>query len=64
MSDSLDATASLDRASKYTKYLRNVQYATPDNLQARIRLHVKYATSPIRFPEWFFEQIDTDLDCI
>ena len=58
VSDSLDATAALDRASKYTKYLRNVQYATPDNLHARIRLHVKYATSPIRFPEWFFEQID------
>ena len=63
MSESLDATASLDRASKYTKYLRKVQYATPDNLQARIRLHVKYATSPIKFPEWFFEQIDLSAAC-
>ena len=45
-------------ASAYTKYLRNIQYAAPDNLQARIRLHAKYSSSEIKFPEWFFGQID------
>jgi SAM-dependent methyltransferase len=58
MSESNGADTTSREASNYTQYLRNVQYATPNNLQARIRLHAKYATSPITFPEWFFEQID------
>lgn len=58
MNSSNDTDTTSRDSSKYTRYLRNVQYATPDNLQARIRLHAKYATSDITFPEWFFEQID------
>ncbi|HTT60093.1 MAG TPA: methyltransferase domain-containing protein [Acidimicrobiales bacterium] len=58
MSDSKDAPATTHDASTYTRYLRHVQYATPDNLQARIRLHAKYATSPITFTQWFFSKID------
>ncbi|MGC2168639.1 MAG: class I SAM-dependent methyltransferase [Acidimicrobiales bacterium] len=58
MSDSNDVDATSRDTSKYNQYLRNVQYVTPDNLQARIRLHAKYATSPITFSGWFFEQID------
>jgi SAM-dependent methyltransferase len=57
MDDGTVETASAGTLT-YTQYLRDVQYAAPDNLQARIRLHVKNATSPIKFPEWFFEQID------
>ncbi|MGC2485140.1 MAG: class I SAM-dependent methyltransferase [Acidimicrobiales bacterium] len=58
MSDLSEANTASGEATKYTQYLRDIQYAAPDNLQARIRLHVKYATSPIKFPAWFFEQID------
>ncbi len=58
MGEPNDADTTSGDTSGYTQYLRNVQYATPDNLQARIRLHAKYATSAITFPEWFLEQID------
>jgi SAM-dependent methyltransferase len=58
VSDSYGADTTSREASKYTNYLRNIQYATPDNLQARIRLHAKFATSPVEFPQWFFAQVD------
>jgi SAM-dependent methyltransferase len=43
---------------RYEAYLRDVQYATPDNLNARILLHVKYATSPVSWFEWLHSQIE------
>jgi SAM-dependent methyltransferase len=44
--------------SRYNNYLRTVQYATPDNLNARILLHAKYATSSIGWWEWLHGQIE------
>jgi len=44
--------------SRYNNYLRNVQYATPDNLNARILLHAKYATSSVGWWEWLHGQIE------
>jgi SAM-dependent methyltransferase len=44
--------------SRYNNYLRHVQYATPDNLSARILLHAKYATSSVSWWEWLHDQMD------
>jgi SAM-dependent methyltransferase len=44
--------------SRYNDYLRHVQYATPDNLNARILLHAKYATSSVSWWEWLHRQIE------
>lgn len=41
----------------YERYLRDVQYAQPDNLNARLRLHAKYSTSPLRWFEWLHQQM-------
>jgi len=35
------------------------QYRTPDNLQARIRLHERFGTNPQRWPHWAFDRILT-----
>ena len=35
-----------------------MQYATPDNLNARILLHAKYATSSVSWWEWLHSQIE------
>jgi ubiquinone/menaquinone biosynthesis C-methylase UbiE len=47
-----------DRDSGYDAYLRNVQYATPDNLNARILLHLKYATTSVNWWGWLHSQIE------
>jgi ubiquinone/menaquinone biosynthesis C-methylase UbiE len=39
------------------QYLKEKQYKTPDNLQARINLHVKFGTNPYRWPLWVFDQL-------
>jgi SAM-dependent methyltransferase len=44
--------------TRHNNYLRHVQYATPDNLNARILLHSKYATSSISWWEWLHGQVD------
>jgi SAM-dependent methyltransferase len=31
------------------------QYATADNLRARIALHERFSTSPVPYPEWVFD---------
>jgi SAM-dependent methyltransferase len=54
----MEQTPNSERDSRYDNYLRNVQYATPDNLNARILLHVKYATSPVSWFEWLHGQIE------
>jgi ubiquinone/menaquinone biosynthesis C-methylase UbiE len=37
--------------------LRTDQYATGANLSARIALHARFSTSPIRWHEWLFERM-------
>jgi SAM-dependent methyltransferase len=44
--------------ARYNNYLRHVQYATPDNLNARILLHAKYATSSVSWWEWLHGHMD------
>jgi len=39
------------------KYLKEEQYKTPTNLQARINLHRSYSTNPIPWHQWIFDQI-------
>jgi SAM-dependent methyltransferase len=39
-------------------YLRNSQYRTPDNLNARILLHSKYGTSSVGWFDWIHTQIE------
>ena len=39
------------------QYLKEHQYKTPDNLQARINLHVKFGTNPYGWPRWVFDQL-------
>jgi SAM-dependent methyltransferase len=56
MTERSDSTKPLPLDSRYERYLRNVQYAQPDNLNARLRLHAKYSTSPIRWFEWLHQQ--------
>jgi SAM-dependent methyltransferase len=46
----------MTESSQYERYLRDVQYAQPDNLNARLRLHAKYSTSPVRWFEWLHQQ--------
>lgn len=40
--------------------LKSSQYATQNNLSARIQLHEKYSTSPIDYTEWIFDQMLAD----
>ncbi len=56
MSESLDSPDPQPLDSPYRRYLRNVQYAQPDNLNARLRLHAKYSTSPMSWFEWLHQQ--------
>ncbi len=39
------------------KYLKEEQYKTPTNLQARINLHRSYSTNPTPWHQWIFDQI-------
>lgn len=56
MTESSQSTNPSPLDSRYERYLRNVQYAQPDNLNARLRLHAKYSTSPISWFEWLHQQ--------
>jgi ubiquinone/menaquinone biosynthesis C-methylase UbiE len=38
-------------------YLRDHQYKTPDNLQARITLHRRFGTSPYAWQTWVYDQL-------
>ena len=38
-------------------YIRTTQYGTPDKLQARVNLHVRYRTAPVPWFTWMVEQI-------
>lgn len=44
------------RDRRYERYLRDVQYARPDNLNARLLLHAKYSTSPTGWFDWLHQQ--------
>jgi len=57
MTESSDPTSPWSLKSQYDRYLRNVQYACPDNLNARLSLHAKYSTSPISWFEWIHQQM-------
>ena len=39
-------------------YLRTRQYKTPENLQARMALHVKYSRAEVPWYEWLVGQVD------
>lgn len=39
-------------------YLRQKQYRTSENLQARINLHQRFSTNPIPWYQWISDQID------
>jgi SAM-dependent methyltransferase len=56
MTESSDPASRPSIDSQYERYLRDVQYAQPGNLNARLRLHAKYSTSPIRWFEWLHRQ--------
>lgn len=45
-------------AARDREYLRDVQYATTTNLNARISLHRRYSTSTVDWFDWLFEQLD------
>lgn len=40
------------------EFLRNQQYRTADNLNARIALHVRFSTNPVGIHSWLFHQLD------
>jgi len=40
------------------EYLRNDQYRTPDNLNARINLHERYSTNDYGWFKWVFDQFN------
>jgi len=40
------------------KYLKESQYRTADNLNARINLHKKFSTNPIDWHDWVYSQFD------
>jgi SAM-dependent methyltransferase len=44
-------------------YLREDQYRTPDNLNARIRLHVGFSTNAYGWFRWVFDQYDLPENC-
>ena len=58
MSESSESSRSESRGTRYNRYLRDVQYAEPDNLNARLRLHAKYSTSPVGWFEWLHHQFN------
>ncbi|PKO16909.1 MAG: class I SAM-dependent methyltransferase [Chloroflexi bacterium HGW-Chloroflexi-10] len=39
------------------KYLRDIQYKTPNNLNARIQLHQRFSTNPIDWQFWVFQKL-------
>jgi ubiquinone/menaquinone biosynthesis C-methylase UbiE len=39
------------------KHLRHQQYKTPDNLNARVNLHVRFRTNPYPWHRWVFDQL-------
>jgi SAM-dependent methyltransferase len=58
MRESSESTTPPSLDARYNRYLRDVQYARPDNLNARLRLHAKYSTSPVTWFDWLHQQID------
>ena len=56
MAESRESMNPSSRNARYDRYLRNVQYAVPDNLNARLRLHAKYSTSPLSWFDWLHQQ--------
>jgi SAM-dependent methyltransferase len=56
MAESTESAPASSPASRYTRYLRGVQYAQPDNLNARLELHAKYSTAPVGWFEWLHQQ--------
>jgi SAM-dependent methyltransferase len=56
MSKNSESSNALPRDTRYNRYLRDVQYARPDNLNARLRLHAAYSTSPLSWFEWLHQQ--------
>jgi ubiquinone/menaquinone biosynthesis C-methylase UbiE len=42
-------------------HLQNVQYRSPDRLDARIRLHKLFGTNPVDFHHWILDQTRADL---
>jgi SAM-dependent methyltransferase len=57
MDQSSDSPDPAPPDSHYEHYLRTVQYARPDNLNARLRLHAKYSTSPVSWFAWLHQQV-------
>lgn len=43
--------------TSYAEYLKEHQYASGSNLNARIRIHQQYSTNPIGLPLWIFNQM-------
>lgn len=41
-----------------TNYLRDVQYRTPVNLQARMAVHVLFSSNKYGWPRWLFDRFD------
>src|ERR1035437_204916 len=39
-------------------YLRDIQYATTVNLDARVALHAKYSTAEQKWFDWLVDQVD------
>lgn len=44
-------------------YLRDHQYRTPDNLNARIRLHTRFSTNTYGWFRWVFDHLDLPEHC-
>jgi len=44
-------------------YLRDQQYRTPDNLNARIRLHANFSTNTYGWFRWVFDHYDLPEEC-
>jgi len=56
MAESSDSSNPSSRDHSYERYLRDVQYARPDNLNARLLLHAKYSTSTTGWFDWLHQQ--------
>jgi SAM-dependent methyltransferase len=56
MTERPESTSPSPRGARYQRYLRDVQYAQPDNLNARLGLHAKYSTAPLGWFEWLHQQ--------
>lgn len=45
-----------------TNYLRDVQYRTPVNLNARMAVHILFSTNEYGWPRWLFDRFDLPED--